>query len=102
MGRSPPPSFRVSGVVRGGAVVAHQSPRDEGHVSCVAVLSGDSHWLSGDCDVRQLNGCGLHQQAGRNGVPLSLLVNQLPSQVDVESRRPPGCEVSSRAVQCPG
>ena len=102
VGRTPPRSFRVRGVVGGGAVVAHQSSRDKGTVSGIAVISGDSHWSSGDCDVRQLNGIGLHQWARRDGVPFPLLVGWPPSQVDGESRRPPGCEVSTRTVQCPG
>ena len=55
-------------MVGGGTVVVHQSPQDEGHVFGVAVLSGDSHRLFGDCDVQQFDGCGLCQQAGRNGV----------------------------------
>ena len=72
-------------MVGGGAVVAHQSSRDEGNVSDIAVISADNHRSSGDCDVRQLDGCGLRQQAGRDDVPLPLLVGQLPSQVDGES-----------------
>ena len=51
VGRTPLQSFRVRGVVGGGAVVAHQSARDEGNVSGIAVVSGDSHRSSGDCDV---------------------------------------------------
>ena len=45
-------------MVGGGAVVAHQSSQDEGNVSGIAVISGDNHRSSGDCNVRQLNGCG--------------------------------------------
>ena len=56
----------------------------------------------GDRDVRQLDVCGLRQRAGRHGVPLPLLIGHLPSEVDGESRRPPRCEVSTRAVQCSG
>ena len=100
VGRTPPRLVCVQGVVGGGEVAAHQSSRNESDVSGIAVISGDGRRSSGDCDVRQLDGCGLRQQAGRNGVPLPLLVGQLPSEVDRESRRPPRCEVSSRAVQC--
>ena len=84
VGCLPPRSFRVRGVVGGGTVAAHQPPRDEGNVSGIAVISGDSRQSSGGRDVRQLNGCGLRQQAGRNVVPfpLPLLIDQSPSQVD--------------------
>ena len=40
--------------------------------------------------MRQLDGCGLRQQAGRNGVPLPLLFGQSPFEVYGESRRLPG------------
>ena len=52
------------------------------------------------CD--NFDGSGLRQQAGRDGLPFSLLVGQSASEVDGESRRPPRCQVSSRAVQCSG
>ena len=102
VGRTPPRSFRVWGVVRGGEVVAHQPSRDGGNVSGIAVISAGGRQSLGDHDVRQLNGCGLCQQAGWYGVPLPLLVGQSPSEVDGESRRPPRCEVSTGSVQCPG
>ena len=73
---------RVRGVVRAGEVVAHQSSRNEGNVFGIAVISGDGHWSSCDRNVRQLDGCGLRQQAGRDGVSLPLLVGQLPSELD--------------------
>ena len=75
VGHTPPQSFHVWDVVVGGEVVAHQPFRDEG----IAIISGDGHWSSGDCDVRQLDGCGLRQQAGQYGVPFPLLIGQLPS-----------------------
>ena len=46
--------------------------------------------------MQQLEGCGLRQQAGRDDVLLPMLVGRSPSQVDGESRRPPGCKVSTR------
>ena len=52
--------------------------------------------------MRQLNGSGLRQQAGRDGFPSLLLVGQPASEVDGESQCPPRCQVSSRAVQCSG
>ena len=60
------------------------------------------HRSSCDRDVQQLNGCGLGQQAGRDGVPLPLLNGQSPSEGDRETQHPPQCEVSTRAVQCSG
>ena len=68
-----------------GEVVAHQPSRDKSNVSFIAVISGGGRQSSGDRDVRQLDGCGLRQQAGRYGVPVPLLVGQLPSEVDGES-----------------
>ena len=59
VGSTPPRSFRVRGVVGGGEVVTHQPLRDEGNVSSIAVISGGGRRLSGDRDVRQLDGCGL-------------------------------------------
>ena len=77
-------------MVGGGEVAAHQSSRNEGNVSGIAVISGDGRWSLGDLDLRQFDGCGLCQQAGRNGVPLPLTL------------RPSRCELSSMAVQCSG
>ena len=102
VGHTPLQSVHIRGMVRGGEVAAHQSSRDEGNVSGIAVISGGGHQSSCDCDVRQLDNCGIRQQAGQHGVPLPLLVGQSPFEVDGESRRPPRCEVSTRAVQCSG
>ena len=102
MGRTPPRSCRVRVVVAVGEVAARRSSQDEGIVSGIAVISGVGRWSPCDCDVRQLDGGGLRQQAGQDGLPLPLLVGQPASEVDGESRRPPRCEVSTRAVQCSG
>ena len=102
MGRTPPQSVCVLGVVRGGEVAAHQSSRNEGDVSGIAVISGGGRGSSCDRDVRQLDCCGVRQHAGWDGLPLPLLVGQPASEVDGESRPPPRCAVSSRAVQCFG
>ena len=88
MGRTPPRSFCVQGVV-GGEVVAHQPSQNEGDVSGIAVSSGGGRRSSCNRDVRQLDGGGVRQQAGRDGLPLPLLVGQPASEVDGESRRPP-------------
>ena len=60
------------------------------------------HQSSRDSDVRQLDGRGVRQQARRHGFPGSMLVVQLPSEMDGEFRHPSRCEVSSRTSQCPG
>ena len=101
VGRTPPRSCSVW-VVVGAEVAVHHSSRNEGIVSGIAVISGVGRWSLCDRDVLQLDGCGLRQQAGRDGLPLPLLVGQSPSEVDGESRRPPRCEVSPRLVQCSG
>ena len=80
VGLSPPRLLCVRGVVRGGEVVAI-----EGNVSGIAVISVVGRQLSSDCDVQQLDGCGLRQQAGWDGLRLHLLTDQSTSQVDGES-----------------
>ena len=82
VGHTPPRPCRVRGVVGAGEVAAHQSSRNEGIVSGIAVISGVGRRSPCDRDVRQLDGCDLRQQAGRDGLPLPLLVGQLPSEVD--------------------
>ena len=62
-------------------VAAHQSSLNEGDVSDIVVISGDGRRVTTMCDN---DGCGLRQQAGRNSVPLPLLVGQSPSEVDGE------------------
>ena len=74
VGCTPPRSCRVRDVVGAGEVPAHQPSRNEGNVSGVAVISGVSRHFPCDHDVQQLDGCGLRQQAGRDGLLLPLLV----------------------------
>ena len=57
VGRTPLRSLRVWGVVGAVKIAAHQSSRDEGNVSGIAVISGVGH-RSCDRDVRQLDDCG--------------------------------------------
>ena len=102
VGRSPPRSTRVRGVVGPGKVVAHQSSRDEGSVLGPSGISRRCHQLSLDSDVRQLDGRGVRQQARGHGFPGPMLVGQPPSEMDGEFRRPSRCEVSSRTRQFPG
>ena len=56
------------------------------------------------CDryVRQLHGCGVRQQTGGHGFQDPVFVDQPPSEMDGEFRRPSRCEVSTRRVQRPG
>ena len=89
-------------MVGAGEVAAHQSFQNEEIVSGIAVISGVGHRSPCDRDVQQLDGGGIRQQAGRDSLPFTLLVGQPASEVVGESRRPPGCEVSTRAVQCSG
>ena len=102
VGRSPPRSTRVRGVVGPGEVAAHQSSRNEGAVLGLSVVSRRCHRSSRDSDVRQLDGRGIRQQARGHGFPGPMLVGQPPSDMDGESRHPYRCEVSSRTSQCPG
>ena len=95
-------SCRVWGVVGVGEVAAHQSSQNEGSVSGIAIISGVGRRSPCDSDVWQLDSCGLRQQAGRDGLLFPLLVGQPSCEVDGESRCPPRCEVSTRAVQCSG
>ena len=70
MGRTPPRSICIQGVVGAGEFSAHQSPGDEGPVPGLAVLSGDGHRPSCDCDVRQLKVVAyVNRQGGRSPTP---------------------------------
>ena len=102
LGCSPPRSKRVRGVVRPGEVVAHQSSRNEGPLPGSSGFSRRCSRSPCDRDVRQLHGCGVHQQTGRHGVEASMFVDQPPSEMDGVFRRPSRSEVSSRRVQRPG
>ena len=102
VGCSPPRSKRVRGVVRPGEVVAHQSSRNEGPLSGSSGFSRRGSRSPCDRDVRQLHGCGVRQQTGGHGVQVPMFVDQPPSEMDGEFRRPSRCEVSSRRVQRPG
>ena len=102
VGRSPPRSTRVRGVVGPGEVAACQSSRDEGAVLGPSVVSRRCHRLLHDSDVRQLDGHGVHQQVRGHGFQGPMLVGQPPSEMDGESLHSSRCEVSSRTSQCPG
>ena len=102
VGRSPPRSTRVRGVVRPGEVAAHQSSRNEGPLSGFSGISRRRHRSSRDGDVRQLDGRGVRQQTRGHGFPGSVFVDQPPSEMDGEFRRPSRCEVSTRRTQHSG
>ena len=92
----------MSGVWSGpGEVAAHQSSRNEGSFLRPSGIPRRCHRSSRDCDVRQLNGRGVRQQARGHGFPGSILVDQPPSEMDGEFRHPSRCEVSTRTRQCP-
>ena len=77
VGRSPPRSTRVRGVVGPGKVAAHQSSGDEGSVLGPSVVSRRCHRSPRDSDVRQLDGRGVHQQGGTVSRALCLLASRL-------------------------
>ena len=79
-------------MIRPGEVAAHQSSRDEGAILGPSVVSRRCHRSSCDSDVRQLDGCGVRQQARGHGFPGPMLVDQLPSEMDIhlDARYLPG------------
>ena len=99
VGRSPPRSKRVRGVVRPGEVAAHQSSRNEGPVPGSSGLSRRCQQSPCDRDVRQLDGSGVRQQTRENGFPGPVFADQPPSEMDGEFRRPSRCEVFTRREQ---
>ena len=80
----------------------HQSSRNEGPFSGSSGLSRRCHRSSCDGDVRQLDGRGVRQQTRGHGFPGSVFVDQPPSEMDGEFRRPSRCEVSTRRTQRSG
>ena len=99
VGRSPSRSTRIRGVVRPEEVATHQSSRNEGSFLRPSGILRRCHRPSRDGDVRQHDG---RQQARGHSILGSVLAHQPPSEMDGEFRRPSRCEVSSRAIQCPG
>ena len=73
MGRTPPRTGSVQGVVGAGEVAAHQPSRNEGMVSGIAVISGVGCRSRRDRDMRQLDCGGLMStsRAGRSPVPFA-------------------------------
>ena len=102
VGRSPPRSKRVRGVVRPGEVAAHQSSRNEGPLPGSSGISGRCHWSSRDSNMRQLDGRCVSQQTRGHGFPGPVFVDQPPSEMDGEFRRPSRCEISARREQRTG
>ena len=58
------------------------------------------HHVTAMCD--NSHGCGVRQQTGGHGFQVPVFVDQPPSEMDGEFRRPSRCEVSTRRVQRPG
>ena len=83
VGRSPPRSTCVRGVVGPGEVAAHQSSRNEGSFLRPSGIS-ICHRSSRNSDERQFDGRGVRQQARGHGFPGSVLVDQPPSEMDGE------------------
>ena len=102
VGRSPPRSNCVRGMVRPGEVAAHQSSRNEGPVPGSSGISGRCHGSPCDRVVLQLDGSGVCQQTRGHGFPGPVFAGQPPSEMDGEFRRPSRCEVSTRREQRPG
>ena len=102
MGRSPPRSKRVRGVVRPGEVALRQSSRNEGPLPWSSGISGRCHRSSRNRDVRQLDSRGVRQQTRGHGFPGPVFVDQPPSEMDGEFRRPSRCEISARREQRAG
>ena len=102
VGRSPPRSKRVRGVARPGEVAPHQSSRNEGPLPGSSGISGRCYRSSRDSDVRQLDGRGVRQQTRGHGFPGPVFVDQPPSEMDGEFRRPSRCEISTRREQRAG
>ena len=101
VGRSPARPKGVREVVEGGAIVAHQSSRDEGSLARTAIFSEDSHRPSSDGNVRQLDGSSVCQQARRNAFSFHVRADKSPSQMDRGHRCPFGSEIPSRTEQRP-
>ena len=72
----------VWGVVGAREVAAHQSSGNESNVSGIVVFSGVGRRLPCDRDVRQLDGSGLRQLAGQDGLLFPLPVGQPAFEVD--------------------
>ena len=89
-------------MVRPGEVAAHQSSRNEGPDPGSSGISRRCQRSSCDRDVRQLHGCGVRQQTRGHGFPGPVFVDQPPSEMDGEFRRPSRCEISARREQRPG
>ena len=102
VGCSLPRSKRVRGVVRPGEVAAHQSSENEGPVPGSSGISGRCQWSPCDHDVRQLDCSSIRQQTRGQGFPGSVFVDQPPSEMDGEFRRPSRCEISARREQRSG
>ena len=88
VGRPPPRSTNVRGVDGPGKVVTHQSSRDESSVLGSAIISRRCHRPSCNSNVRQLDGRGVHQQAGGHGFPV---VKELTQRYLVLQQNEPVC-----------
>ena len=76
VGRTPPRSCRVRGVVGAGEVAAHQSSRNEGNVSGVAVISGVGRRVTAMCNNSTVVAY-VNKQGGMVSRSLCLLASRL-------------------------
>ena len=102
LGCSPPRSKRVRGVVRPGEVVAQQSSRNEGLFLGLQAFQEDvsGHHVTAMCDNSTV--VAYVNKQGGHGFPGPVFVDQPPSEMDGEFRRPSRCEVSARREQRSG
>ena len=101
MGRTPPRSVRVRGVVGGREVAAHQSSRNEAMFLILLSFQEEvaGRHVTAMCDNLTVVAY-VNKQGGTVSRSLCSLASQLLSWT--ESQRPPRCEVSPRAVLCSG
>ena len=101
VGCTPPRSGNVQGVVRAGEVAAHQSPGNEG---LFLALQSFQELVAGHHVTAMCNNSTVVAYVNKQGGTVSRSLCSLASQLLrwSESRRPPRCQVSSRAVRCSG
>ena len=107
VGRSPPRSTHVRGVVRPGKVAAHQSSRDEGSVLGPSVVSRRGHRSCAMCDKSTVVAY-VNKQGGTVSRALCLLASRLlrwteSLDIHLDARYPPGqANVLADLLNCHG
>ena len=107
---SPPPKLclysdtsklGIGTIVEPGDIATHQHLGDESSVPSTSGFSGHGHRPAGYCNVRQLHGCGLCHQSGRDSVRLPLRVDRATSPLDGSPQRAPRSEIPAWTVERP-